>query len=80
MNSGAVEKIIAESGHDFHLKVSDFLISLGWEAQISSHYNDFITGKDREIDIIATKRFNAFPRSNEDSHCVVLRYSLNVNI
>lgn len=73
MDSESAEKIIAESGHDFHLKVSDFLISLGWEAQISPHYNDFITGKDREIDIIATKRFNAFPRSNEDSHCVTLR-------
>jgi len=50
-------EIIEKSGNGFHLKVSDHLKSLGWDVDISQYYSDPVTGKPREIDIIAKKNF-----------------------
>lgn len=50
-------KIIEKSGNGFHLKVNDHLKSLGWDVDISQYYSDPVTGKPREIDIIAKKKF-----------------------
>ncbi len=49
--------IIQKSGHDFHSKVSNFLIEVGWKVIDSPHYNDPDSDKSREIDIEAKKEF-----------------------
>lgn len=49
--------IIQKSGHDFHLKVSNFLKEAGWEITNSPHYNDPDSDKSREIDIEAKKEY-----------------------
>jgi hypothetical protein len=52
-----VQKIIKKSGHDFHLKVSKELKDSGWDVVDNHYYNDPDSGKSREIDIIAKKRY-----------------------
>lgn len=52
-----VKDIIANSGNNFHCKVFDYLKENGWTVLISPYYNDNITDKPREIDLIAEKAF-----------------------
>ncbi|MBC8552899.1 MAG: hypothetical protein H8D23_25015 [Candidatus Brocadiales bacterium] len=56
-NIEKVKKIIEESGNSFHCTVLDFLIKEGWTVLISPYYNDNVSGKPREIDLIAEKSF-----------------------
>lgn len=49
--------IIQKSGHDFHLKVSNFFKEAGWDVTNSPHYNDPDSDKSREIDIEAKKEY-----------------------
>lgn len=51
----AIKDIIEKSGNTFHSKVVKFLREKGWSVLISPYYNDNITDKPREIDIIAEK-------------------------
>ncbi|MFA5106759.1 MAG: hypothetical protein WC497_00345 [Patescibacteria group bacterium] len=57
MTKDKFQEIIDNSGNDLQFKVADFLHSHEWEATISPYYNDPATGKPREIDIIATKKY-----------------------
>lgn len=56
-NIEKVKKIIDESGNSFHCTILDFLIKEGWTVLISPYYNDNVSGKPREIDLIAEKAF-----------------------
>jgi len=54
-----VKTIIAQSGNSFHCKVLKYLQEKGWTVLISPYYNDNISNKPREIDLIAEKAFDA---------------------
>lgn len=50
-------------GNDFHYKVKSALETAGWTARMSPYYNDIVTEKPREIDIIAEKAFLSVPNN-----------------
>ncbi len=52
-----VQDIINKSGNDLQFKVIDYLNSHEWETSVSPYYNDPATGKPREIDIIASRKW-----------------------
>lgn len=52
-----IREIVGASGNNFHAEVVRFLRKQGWSVLISPYYNDSITDKPREIDIIAEKPF-----------------------
>ena len=54
-----VKKIIKQSGNTFHCKVLKYLQEKGWTVLISPYYNDNVSSKPREIDLIAEKAFDA---------------------
>lgn len=54
-----VKTIIMQSGNTFHCKVLKYLQEKGWTVLISPYYNDNVTSKPREIDLIAEKAFDA---------------------
>jgi len=54
-----VKEIIAQSGNTFHCKVLKYLQEKGWTVLISPYYNDNVSNKPREIDLIAEKAFDA---------------------
>lgn len=53
-----VKEIIANSGNNFHCTVLDRLKEKGWTVLISPYYNDNVSDKPREIDLIAEKVFD----------------------
>ena len=53
-----VEKIIANSGNNFHCKVIRYFKEKGWNILISPYYSDNVSDKPREIDLIAEKAFD----------------------
>lgn len=55
MKGDKIFEAIKNSGNDFHLEVAESLAKNGWDVEISPYYNDFITNKPREIDIIASR-------------------------
>ena len=57
-----VKAIIAQSGNTFHCKVLKYLHDKGWTVLISPYYNDNVSSKPREIDLIAEKAFEAKDR------------------
>ncbi len=57
MKNSKILEIIEKSGNNFHLKVGDFFKSNGWQVILSQYYPDPVTGKNREIDIVATKKY-----------------------
>lgn len=66
--SQAIEKvkaIIAQSGNTFHCKVLKYLQDKDWTVLISPYYNDNVSSKPREIDLIAEKAFDARGRIGE---------------
>lgn len=52
-----LKELIDISGNGFHYKVVNFLRDRGWAVSVSPYYNDNLTDKPREIDIIAEKAF-----------------------
>lgn len=54
-----VKAIIAQSGNTFHCKVLKYLQGKDWTVLISPYYNDNVSSKPREIDLIAEKEFDA---------------------
>jgi len=52
-----IKDIINRSGNDLHLRTVSLLESLGWDVNVGPYYNDPITGKPREIDIVAIKKY-----------------------
>lgn len=52
-----VQSIIERSGNNFHSKVLQYFQANEWTVLISPYYNDNITTKPREIDLIAEKHF-----------------------
>lgn len=54
-----VKKIIEQSGNTFHCKVLKYLQEKGWTVLICPYYNDNVSSKPREIDLIAEKEFDA---------------------
>ena len=54
-----VKAIIKKSGNTFHCKVLKYLQEKGWTVLISPYYNDNVSSKPREIDLIAEKAFDA---------------------
>lgn len=52
-----IQKIINENGNELHVRIASFLRKNGWEVIISSYFSDFLTGKAREIDIVAVKKY-----------------------
>lgn len=48
-----IESIIKESGNSFHCAVTTFLKGKGWHTLVSPYYMDSVTGKPREIDLVA---------------------------
>jgi hypothetical protein len=57
-----VKEIVGKSGNTFHCKVLKYLQEKGWTVLISPYYNDNVTNKPREIDLIAEKAFDANDR------------------
>lgn len=57
-----VQKIIEKSGNGFHYRVVNFLREKGWVVSVSPYYNDNVTDKPREVDIIAKKGFDTYSR------------------
>ena len=57
-----VKAIIAKSGNTFHCRVLKYLHDKGWSVLISPYYNDNVSSKPREIDLIAEKAFDAIGR------------------
>lgn len=53
----SAQEILKLSGNNFHFKVVNDLRSKGWTVHLSPYYNDNLTDKPREIDIIAEKSF-----------------------
>jgi hypothetical protein len=51
------KRIVEESGNAFHAKVLRLLRSTGWAVRISPYYSDGVSGKPREVDLIAEKTF-----------------------
>ena len=60
-----VKAIIAQSGNTFHCKVLKYLQDKDWTVLISPYYNDNVSSKPREIDLIAEKAFDAKGRLGE---------------
>ena len=56
---GKVKGIIEKSGNTFHCKVLKYLQEKSWTVLISPYYNDNVSSKPREIDLIAEKAFKA---------------------
>jgi len=52
-----IQQIIEKSGNDLQIQVADYLGGHKWEVSISPYYNDPATGKPREIDIVAIRRW-----------------------
>lgn len=52
-----IQEIIEASGNNFHSNVIKFLREKEWNVLISPYYNDNVSDKAREIDIIAEKAF-----------------------
>ncbi|MDD5639197.1 MAG: hypothetical protein PHR47_00080 [Candidatus Pacebacteria bacterium] len=63
-NDSKIESIIKNSGHNLHFEVVKILKACGWEITISQFYLDPVTGKQREIDIVAIKSFKV-AKNNE---------------
>lgn len=53
-----IKELIEHSGNNSHFEVVNLLRQEGWTVLISPYYNDNISDKPREIDIIAEKAFN----------------------
>jgi len=53
------KRIIAQSGNTFHCKVLKYLKEKDWTVLICPYYNDNVSSKPREIDLIAEKAFDA---------------------
>lgn len=54
------KEIIKGSGNNFHCKVLKYLQEKEWNVLISPYYNDNISNKPREIDLIAEKEFDVY--------------------
>jgi len=65
-----VKRIIANSGNNFQCKVLRYLQEKGWSVLISPYYNDNVSDKPREIDLIAEKAFDVTDR--RDKRCGTL--------
>lgn len=52
-----IKKMVMNSGNSFHCRVVKYLKEQDWTVLISPYYNDNITDKPREIDLIAEKMF-----------------------
>jgi hypothetical protein len=52
-----IEKIVDESGNNFHCKVTNFLKRNEWHTLVSPYYLDGAANKPREIDLIAEKQW-----------------------
>lgn len=82
------QKLISNSGNNFHCKVNNFLRDYGWATQVSPYYLDASSNKAREIDLIAEQEFkynyNRGDRRNQGR--VILRlfieckYTENINV
>jgi hypothetical protein len=59
------KKIVNKSGNSFHSKVLMYLQAKGWTVLVSPYYNDNMSGKPREIDLIAEKAFEIRQRFDE---------------
>ena len=57
-----IEHLITQSGNNFHCRVLNFFKEREWVVLISPYYNDNISDKPREIDIIAEKAFRVNDR------------------
>jgi hypothetical protein len=70
-----VKEIISSSGNNFHCTVFNGLKERDWAVQISPYYNDNVTDKPREIDLIAEKNFQIEGRfgSRRGGGCVSIR-------
>jgi len=53
-----IKELIEKSGNSFHYQVVNFLRTNGWTVLVSPYYNDNLTDKPREIDIVAEKEFD----------------------
>ena len=56
-----IEELINKSGNNLHCEVLNHLKEKKWTVLISPYYNDNISDKPREIDLIAEKEFQLIP-------------------
>lgn len=66
-----IKNLIEKSGMITHNKVVEFLKQKGWEVMVSSYYYDSISGKTKEIDIVAEKPFYLYDDAD---------FSLNIQL
>lgn len=50
-----VQRLISESGNNFHAKVARWMLGDGWHVSVSPYYMDQTQNKAREIDLVAEK-------------------------
>lgn len=53
----SIQKLIETSGHNLPFRAKGILEAAGWKVETSKYYSDLVTGKPREIDLVATKNF-----------------------
>lgn len=59
------KEIVARSGNSFHCMVLKYLQSHGWTVLVSPYFNDNVSGKPREIDLIVERAFEIRSRFAE---------------
>jgi len=68
-----VERMVLNSGNSFHCKVLNYLKLKGWTVLISPYYNDNISDKPREIDLIAEKAFRVNDHFGQNKGIIIVR-------
>lgn len=68
-----IKDIIEKSGNTFHCKVVNFFEEKGWTVLVSPYYNDNVSDKPREIDIVAEKAFDLFRHAGKSQGTINIR-------
>lgn len=68
-----VDKIVQESGNNFHCRVTNYLRDNGWHTLVSPYYMDSSLNKPREIDLIAEKEFKYSDRLEQKHGSINIR-------
>ena len=68
-----IEELIKYSGNNFHCKVLNYLKQKEWTVLVSPYYSDNVSGKAREIDLIAEKTFTVNNPFSSSVGCINIR-------
>lgn len=74
MKGDKVNKLIEESGNNFHYSVVNFLRQNGWVVLVSPYYNDYLSDRAKEIDIVAEKLFITKDVFGKNTGCIKVHF------